>query len=562
MKNLWKYLVLAMLFPAISFAQENDNLPDSLRFTITKDYRPVARDARKILPQPEVQHDAATLKKVNYTVIPKTKELTYEAEPSQAAQLSNEPLAKLYNGFVKAGFGNYTMPFFEASFGSLRSKKYQAGFFARYHASFAKLNKVREFGFTDAGIRGFGKYFMKDHVLKGALEYDVDENYYYGWDLNDVTVGNASAVSKDSLHQVFHHVGLDLDLTALDKGKKPHILNEAGLRYSYTRGNFKGQEHYAALSTGVAFRIKKETMFIRTTFDYWNLEQASRQTNNLVWGIQPKFRAVRDRWAIDLGVDFTLDVNDTTTKVLLFPILDFHYFLVKDMLRFYIGAKGGVTRNGLRSISQINPYFNTNQELSNTWERLNVYAGFKGSIIKGLGFDVSVAEVINGQQMFFVNDTSRGLGHKFTTEYHDTRITWLKGAMSYQWKNKLEVAAQAEYRWFVMPTDSIKPWHEAPFRFTFSGNYNLKDKFIFKAAISAYGPRVARDFTTDSLGVTTMTLLTLKGYADASLGVEYRYRKWLGAFVDFRNIAALRYDIWKQYPSQRFSFIAGLHFSF
>ena len=92
-----------------------------------------------------------------------------------------------------------------------------------------------------------------------------------------------------------------------------------------------------------------------------------------------------------------------------------------------------------------------------------------------------------GQQMFFVNDTSRGLGHRFITEYHDTRITQFKGALSYQWKNKLEVVAEADYRLFIMPTDSIKPWHEAPFRFTFSGNYNLKDKFIFKAAISAFG---------------------------------------------------------------------------
>jgi hypothetical protein len=113
-----------------------------------------------------------------------------------------------------------------------------------------------------------------------------------------------------------------------------------------------------------------------------------------------------------------------------------------------------------------------------------------------------------------------------------------------------------------MPTDSIKPWHEAPFRLTFAGNYNLKNKLIFKASISAFGPRAARGFTTDSLGVISMTPVTLKGYADANIGVEYRYRKWLGAFVDFRNIAALRYDIWKQYPSQRFSFVAGLHFSF
>ena len=164
--------------------------------------------------------------------------------------------------------------------------------------------------------------------------------------------------------------------------------------------------------------------------------------------------------------------------------------------------------------------------------------------------------------MFFVNDVSDGLGNKFLAEFHDVRVTSFKGALSYQLKSKLQLVAEAEYRLFVMPTDSIKPWHEAPFRFTFSGNYNLKDKLIFKASISAYGTRVARGFSTDSLGVISMTPITMKGFADASIGVEYRYRKWLGAFIDFRNIAALRYQEWNQYQVQRFSFIAGLNFSF
>jgi hypothetical protein len=339
-------------------------------------------------------------------------------------------------------------------------------------------------------------------------------------------------------------------------------MDQAAIAYRYTRDNFRSEEHYAALSAGVAFNIKKEEMFIRTTFDYYNLAQRGLNTNNFIWGLQPEFRARRDRWGIDLGVNFVLDVNDTTTKVLLFPVLNFHYFIVKKMLRFYVGAKGGVQRNGLRSVSQVNPYFETGQVLSNSWERLNIYGGFKGSITRSIGFDLSVAEIITGQQMFFVNDTTNGLGNKFLTEYHDARVTSFKGALSYQLKSKLALVAEAEYRLFVMPTDSIRPWHEAPFRFTFSANYNLKDKFIFKASISAYGAREARNFSTDSLGVVSMTPITLKGYADANLGVEYRYRKWLGAFVDLRNIAALRYDIWKQYPAQRFSFIAGLHFSF
>lgn len=565
MKKWTSHIIPVVIAMSVSFGTQaqtkKDNLPDSLRFTIRKDYRPVARDAKKILARPEVKHDTTSLPKVNYSVLSKTKEIIYEAEPLQAATLSNEPLAKLYKGFIKAGFGNYTMPFLEASFSSLRSKKFQAGFFARYHASYAKLNKVRDFGFTDAGIKGFGKYFTKNHVLAFGLEYDVDENYYYGFDRNDVTFENLASVKDDSLHQVFHHVGFNLDLTAL-REKKPHLMDQAALAYGYTRDNFKAEEHYAALSAGIAFPIKKETMFIKTTFDYYNLAQPSQKTNNLIWGIEPKFRAQRERWGIDLGVNFSLDVNDTTTKILLFPVLDFHYFLVKDMLRFYVGAKGGVQRNGLRSISQLNPYFATDQTLSNSWERLNIYGGFKGSITRSIGFDLSVAEIITGQQMFFVNDTTNGLGNKFQAEFHDARVTSFKGALSYQLKSKLQLVAEAEYRLFVMPTDSIKPWHEAPFRFTFSGNYNLKDKIIFKASISAYGSRVARGFSTDSLGVVSMTPITMKGYADASIGVEYRYRKWLGAFVDFRNIAALRYQKWNQYQAQRFSFIAGLNFSF
>ncbi len=538
-----------------------EELPDSLRFTIKKDYRPVARDAKKILAHPEVKHDTVQLPAVEYSVLPKSKEVTYEAEPLKAAKLSNEPLSKLYSGYAKVGFGNYTMPFFEGSFSSLRSKKFQAGVFARYHASFAKLKK-RKFGFTDAGVTGFGKYFLDDHVLAAKLEYDVDENYYYGYDVGDLTMANVGAVSEDSLHQVFHHVGVGLNLNAYQGKKKLQVLNEAGLKYSYTRDNFQAEEHNAALLAGVAFKIKKEKLFIRTKFDYYNLSVPSEKTNNLIWGLEPEFRARRERWGIDLGFNFSLDVNDTTTKVLVFPILDFYYFLAKDIFRVYAGAKGGATRNGLRSISQHNPYFKTDRAFSNSWERLNVYVGFKGSITRKIGFDLSVAEIITTQQQFFVNDTSDGIGHRFLTEYHDTRVTSFKGALSYHLKEKLALSAEAEYRLFVMPTDSIKPWHEAPFRFTFSGNYNLKDKLVFKLAISAYSQRVAREFSTDSIGQLRLTPAKLKGYADISIGVEYRYRKWLGAFIDFRNITATRFELWNQYPSQRFSFIAGVHMSF
>jgi len=190
-----------------------------------------------------------------------------------------------------------------------------------------------------------------------------------------------------------------------------------------------------------------------------------------------------------------------------------------------------------------------------------VEGGFKGNIFKILGFDLSVAEIINQNQVFFVNDTSDGVGLRFTPEYHDTRITRFKGSLSYSMSEKLFVQATAQYRLFHFSNDTVQPWHEAPFTFVFSGNYNLNDKFIFKASITAAGNRVAKGFVTDSLG-TRAEPIKMAGYADISLGAEYRYKRWIGAFVDLRNIAAMRYEIWNQYSVQRFSFIAGLHFTF
>jgi hypothetical protein len=554
MKPLHITLVVALMALTQTALGQQKTLPDSLRFTIRKEYRPVARDAQRITSNPEIPTDSTRLPAMKYSVLPVRQELNYEVQPLEAAQLSNEPLAKLRSGHLKVGFGNYTMPFFEASFGSLRSKSYQAGGFARYHASFATLDD-RPFGFTDAGVDVFGKKYLKAHVLGAKLVYDHDENYFYGYDFEDTTL------VKSSIRQQFHHVGIALDLLTLQEGSKLRIVNKAGLNYAYTTDRYSSTEHHVAGNIETVFKIKKEKLFGRITGDYYRNDMPTRSLDNGIIGFEPEFRAERKRWGIGLGVNLTLDINDTTTKVLVFPVLDFHYFLVQDIFRFYAGAKGGVQRNGLRINSQTNPFAYTDLSLSNSWERLNVYGGFKGTIFRALSYDISVAQIITGQQLFWVNDWSDSIGNRFSPEYHDVMITRLKGELSYQLKEKLQVVAMAEYRFYTMPSDSIAPWHEAPFRFTFGGNYNLKDKFIFKASITAMGERTARGFASDSTGVSYPNV-TLKGYADANIGVEYRYRKWLGAFVDFRNIGAIRYDLWDRYPSQRFSFIAGVHFSF
>ncbi|MGB1317033.1 MAG: hypothetical protein ACPG5W_02435, partial [Flavobacteriales bacterium] len=420
MKTLKLSLLLTLATSVVLAQNEEEKLPDSLRFTVRKDYRPDTRDAKKHAVQPELEKDTVVLPEMQYEVLPKQPEIANEMEPMKAVRLGKEPLSKLYNGYLKVGFGNYTMPYAEASFSSLRHKKYQAGGFARYHASFAKL-EGKPFGFTDAGVSVFGKYLMKHHVLSADIEYDLDQNYYYGYDASEMQL------PKDSINQVFHHVKGALSLRT-QQGKKPKIFDFAELYYSHTLDRFQNQEGRASLNGGVVIPVRKHSVRVRSTMDmFHNQSPVSGIDDNILFSLESEFKLRKKRWGIDAGFGLFVDGRKTYVKPILTPILRMHYFLAQDMVRFYVNATGGVERNGLRSISEINPYAHTDILRTNTYERLNVEGGFKGNIFRILGFDLSVAEIINQNQVFFVNDPSDEAGLKFTPEYHDTRITRFKG---------------------------------------------------------------------------------------------------------------------------------------
>ena len=101
------------------------------------------------------------------------------------------------------------------------------------------------------------------------------------------------------------------------------------------------------------------------------------------------------------------------------------------------------------------------------------------------------------------------------------------------------------------------------FKVSLNGRYNIQDKFILKADVYVMGTRYARVLNTDTATIATKPYMAkqLKPYVDANLGVEYRYNKALGIFLNINNVGAVRYERWNGFPSQRINFILGLSYS-
>lgn len=558
MKQILTYcLILAGVFTFSNGAFAQEDLPDSMTITIVKEYRPVARDAQKILSNPKMDFDTTKPATPTYSVLPDKQDVDLEVESINAAKLSNEPLQKLFRGYAKVGFGNYTMPLVKVGIGSLRSKKFQYGFDYSHFSSAAKRDGV-PFGFGENYAKLYGSFFMKKHVIKAQVEYDRDVAFRYGYDTTRDTF------SRDDIRQRYSTIG-----TAVEFYRNPNldlkIFDRIGLSYHNTQDLYGSQENAAGLNFTLKENIKKSEIHFLGGVDYFHNMKPLDTTNNVFVNLSPRFKTQRQRWSIMIGVTLGLDVQDSNTKVLVFPELDFNYFIVKDIFQIYAGATGGIKRNGLREFSQTNPYVGMDQPMLNSWDRLNIFAGFKGSITSKIGFDIGVSEKVVNQHLFWRNDYRDWVGNSFVPEYYNVRILTLKGELYYTLKDKLFVSAAANYRFFTMPGDHLEPWHEAPFNMHFKARYSLKDKIIARIDLFAFGPRSSTEieyYGADGIEAYVEKPITLKGTAELNIGVEYRYRRWIGAFVDLRNIAFQRYQIYNRYDSQRMSFIAGLNFTF
>jgi len=549
-------VAIALAVPFFGTAQIED-LSDSMTYYIVKEYQPVARDAHKILTNPKLEFDTVSPAKPTYSVLPTSIDVDSKVDPIKAAKLSNEPLKKLHRGYAKLGFGNYTMPIFEAGVGSLRSKKFQYGLDIRHFSSSAKLDDV-PFGFSENKADLFGKYFFKQYQLKASVLYDRDVSYRYGFDTTRDTL------SKVDIRQRYSHVGAEVSFGRYP-GSELKIFDNVAIGYHNTQDLYGSVENDFDLRFGIKENIKKDEIHVDGGVAYFHNKKPFDTHNNTIVDITPRFRTHRKRWKLGIGATLALDIQDSGTKVLVFPELDFEYFLVENIMKVYAGATGSVKRNGLRELSQVNPYMGDDQPMLNTWERLRVHAGFKGNIITNLGFDVGVSEASVNQHLFWVNDYSDGIGNELLPVYHNVRIFTIRGELSYQFKKKMTVVAGADYRFFTMAADHLEPWSEAPFSFYLSGRYSLQDKIIARLDIMAYGPRATKDvayFSSNNVSTTVEVPHTIDGYADINIGLEYRYRKWIGVFLDFRNIAATKNEVYHRYRSQRFSVIGGFNFAF
>jgi hypothetical protein len=555
-------LLLFATFSSFAQAQMERNSNDTITgdVVVVKAYSPAVSDVNKIQFTPKVVDTVKLEISFKYYLQTSAAKTNYNIMPIHAATVMPEPLTKLYDNCLKAGFGIYTTPLFEYCYNSNRSKKYLFNVHLKHQSSAGKL-KLKDYdekvfaGYSDNLAEINTKYFYKPHKqIHAGIKFDRNVVHNYGF--NKILLPD-TLPNKDDYRQ--RYWSTDVYVRALNAySTRSHFNYNSGIRYNYLENLQKGNQHTFELDANMSQYHKKELiggdLFIGAyVFD--NVIDSSTADAKIIVEAEPWVKVKGKKWQVKAGLNIVNDHYNDSSFYHFYPNVQFKFNLIENYFVPYVGVSGKKEVNHYFKIIQENPFVSPNIKVKNTDHFFVGSAGLKGKVSEKLSYNFGVDYSIINDAYFFVNDTSVTYDNLFITESDDIELLTILGQIYWAKSEKLNFILKGEYYKYTM-SSLEKPWHNPDYKATLSTYYNLRNKIVLHFDIFALGEQYAKSF------VPNENYVKLDGIVDVNLGVEYRYNKTISAFVNFNNIAAQKYYKWNQYPTQGFNVLGGLMFSF
>jgi hypothetical protein len=387
-----------------------------------------------------------------------------------------------------------------------------------------------------------------------------------------------SVVSDDkTIAQRYQNLGADFEFIG-NRGDTS-ILNykiTTGFNFLNTKqpiidslSDWRAKENQFYLNTKGWYNYKSETFYLnlglrRNAYRYGiadstlNPSDSGLVTNNTIIDFQPGIltQLFKNKFKIDVGLALSVDIQKKT-RVYIYPQVEIKYSLFNDIFIPYVGIRGGLKQNSLRTFSSENPYLISNLTIQNEHNPNEIYAGFKGTLSSKLSFNIngSSARILN--RALYVSDTSAF--NKFNVIYDTLTLTKLEASGSYQQSEKFKIDLIGRFYSYQTKNEAFA-WNLPQLEFVLRGSYNLYDKFLVNLSAKVETGRKARVYSAgeDVIEKNEQFAKPLGAIVDINLGVEYRYNTRVSAFLQINNLASQQYYRWYNYPVQPIQVMAGV----
>ena len=597
--KIWTFALCFGVFGAIdSIAQEStDSL--SMDVTFVGEREIVVKDAIKLQSWPEQRRLDGGNRNFSYKLLSKRINVTPQWTHVEPVRLKvDAPLARLYRGYFKGGYGNYNTPLLDISLTDLRSREGTWGIKADHFSTNAPIDSISDRFSNSGGSFWVSRFIGKEKVDATAF---VNNNsiVYYGNPYNETLRTN----QEGDITNNFLSYGTSL---AFKSHHRDSTLLNHELRFDWIQlragENLLENNYNGEIEVGKFIGSEKYSLHASYNFD--NLNVRKTKINTALVSLEPSITSYKGDLTVTIGGGLGIDRDDESynsdeikDKLFIYPKVEASYSLMRDLFVPYFRYDAGINQNRLQSVLNVNPFFEYSQietidevsldttrvcPLNNTWRKNDMHLGMRGTITDAISFNVMGRTVKYDDYMFFMN-TSDTLqidsvnytligGNKFNVLYDDIRVSSLGGNISVEVSDNFSMRINGEFFRYSLSGGALSNfWNLPKYNASLDLKYTLLEKFTFGCTTKVVGARSSLS-TIEPEDLESSELITfnngnyynieLPGYLDLNLNLEYRYNERTSVWVTMNNITNNRYSHWAGYRVQGFQALFGASYAF
>lgn len=544
MKRTIAYLSLMILWGQ-AFAQDSLKTDE---FVVIKDFIPKLSEVLKIPSNPNPEVPEINPPRLEYT-LPQVRfgsaPTVYTIKPLAMGTLL---LPKIKSNFFRLGYGNYNSPVLEAYVSTVRNKTAQAGVYARHFSANPDGNRT----FSDNDIRLWGKKFMAKGMVSTAVGYNRNVIHYYGYETPfSMTLNAPAPLPKRDLRRQYSALDLHAGYGNIIKDTARIKYNLDARFYNFI-DNGSTVENDFRLNGDFSKWISGNPLEVHAGFNINNTKTTLYDYARVFVDLRPRYTLNFQQAYIRLGFNSTL-VNDSAgNEFYFYPEAEAAYHIKPKTLTVFGGITGRLNKTTYRGLAAENPFIST-WGLYNTSNNLELYAGLRGEISPQTSYLIRLSSATVRNALFYGFD-SVGRGQVTIFDTTDITVTNIKAELNHEFGERFHF--QFTFNYFGYNNLAIAQPFSRPTVTTRTGIfYNIGEKFIVRSDIYTMNSR-------RSVEVPSGEETTLRTIVDLNMGIDYRYTKNIGIFLNLNNLTNNQYQRWHNYKVYGLNVLGGLTVTF
>jgi hypothetical protein len=524
---------------------------------LTVPTQPRAFERLPVLPQPTGLQD------FRYNVTPYFLQIpALNLKPTAVQKDYRQPKLDLYQGLVRAGYGNFDSPLLEARYMSINADpvSYALNFKHQGFRTGPVVIEGEESPESHTYFSGDLGYFLNAAEVYGGLNWAQDKYSFYGVDPDFTIPNEADFIGPIIANNILNNFQIFGGIR--DIQKVGPFTYDAQLRFRTFKDSYLAKEN--------EFGVKGEGKF-RTESDWSGkvgVEYFSTTPSNESYTLSRSYLGIRPRLSYDYeAFRFTAGINvlneddsipGKKSDFRIFPVVKASYQFA-DEFGFFGEFSGDVNRNTYFSFVQENPFLGPDTQLLNTVNNYKVAGGIEGQFDEIFHYRAGVNFSRYNNMHFYVNSMADSA--KFDIVYDDkTNVVNINAELGFKFSDTYTMGSRLDLYQYSLGTLE-EAWHRPVWELRINNQIRPIEKLLIQANLNFMGGVKARGIF-DELELPEKLDVPLKTIADIQLKADFRITDRISIFAEGNNLTNGKNMRWQNYQVRGVQLIGGASFKF